>query len=797
LDRRWVIGGNPVPPLAKFLDPFSGFWRSMDTGRGKPPEGIAFDGVQKNISVVYDSLAIPHIFASNDLDLYFAQGYITARQRLWQMEFLTHAAAGRVSEIVGAGPGNSIIDYDRGQRRLGMVYAAQRGLEALATDQNAMIMVEKYTEGVNAYIRTLSYKNYPFEYKLLNYKPEPWTTLKCVLLLKSMAQSLSMGDKDMEMTNALSLFGPEMVSVLYPDREDVGDPIVSKPGGWEATVNLPDSVPLALPDTLINIDKLPGANPYTGSNSWVVSGSKTVTGSPMLAGDPHLDLSLPSLWYVVQLQAPGINALGASLPGLPGIIIGCTDSIAWSETNAQRDVVDWYRITFQDSTRNKYLLDDEWVDTKKVVELFKVRSSPAVYDTIVYTNWGPVPYDRHYRSSDDKKHYAFRWMGHDPTSDILGIYKLNRATNYKTFTDAIINVACPAQNIHYADVAGNIAVHVQGRFPVRRPLEGKFILDGSKRSSGWNAFIPDIDAVVSKNSPRGFESSANQYPVDETYPYYITSTQFEAYRNRRINRLLGELTKIQPEDMMKLQSDNYNLKAEEVLPLLLSALDSTTLTAAEKNGRNILAKWDYYYNVDSQGASFFEAWWNTIMALTWDEMQDEAVSLDRPTSYTTVKLLREHPDFEFFDVKATPERETSAEVIKSAFSHAVENISKWQVAHENRHPAWGDYKDSFIRHLLRIEPLGIHVKGGGNHDTINALTRTHGPSWRMVVSLERTGVKMWGVYPGGQSGNPGSAYYNNMTAAWLKGDYFPMKLMKVPEEGTATMLYRIDIHPTQ
>ena len=155
LDHRWVIGGNPVPPLAKFMDPFSGFWRSMDTGRGRPPEGIAFPGVQKNISVVYDSLAIPHIFASNDLDLYFAQGYITARQRLWQMEFLTHAASGRVSEIVGAGPGNSIIDYDRGQRRLGMVYAAQRGLEALAADQNAMIMVEKYTTGVNAFIKTL------------------------------------------------------------------------------------------------------------------------------------------------------------------------------------------------------------------------------------------------------------------------------------------------------------------------------------------------------------------------------------------------------------------------------------------------------------------------------------------------------------------------------------------------------------------------------------------------------------------------------------------------------------------
>jgi len=796
LDNRWVIKGNPVPPIGKFLDPFSGFWRNIESRNGKKPDPMNFPGVHENIKVVFDSMAIPHIFASNDLDLYFAQGYITARHRLWQMEFLTHAAAGRVSEIVGPGSNGTVLDYDRGQRRLGMVYAAKRGLAALASDQNAMLMVEKYTEGVNAYIQTLSYKNLPFEYKLLDYRPEPWTPLKCLLLLKSMAQSLSMGDKDMEMTNALSLFGPDMVNVLYPDREEVSDPIVNKPGQWKASVKLSDSIPQALPPPLINIDKLPGRNPGTGSNNWAVSGSKTASGSPMLSGDPHLDLSLPSLWYAIQLHAPGINSMGASLPGLPGIIIGCTDSIAWSETNAQRDVVDWYRITFQDGKRNKYLLDSQWVDTEKIVEKFAVRNADVVYDTIVYTDWGPVTYDAHYRPDENKKHYAFRWLAHDPSEDVVAIYQLNRAHNYDSFLAALRHFSCPAQNFVYASVAGDIGMEVQGKFPVRRPLEGKFVLDGSKKSSGWMAFIPNADNIRSKNPARGFESSANQYPVDDTYPYYITGDRYEAYRNRRINNVLSTLTNIRPADMMKLQTDNYSLKASEVLPIMLKTIDSAKLNNSEKVAFRALAKWDYDDSPTSEAASYFDSWWNNLMALTWDEMANSQAVMDRPSSYVTEKFLREDPSFAFFDIKSTPEKENAADVIRQSFTFAAGDVAQWRSKHRNMTPAWGDYKDSFIRHLLRIEPLGVHVKAGGNNETVNALTRTHGPSWRMIVSLERSGIKMWGVYPGGQSGNPGSPFYNNMTDAWVKGDYFTLKLLNNAEEAGEHSLYTMQFNNT-
>lgn len=789
LDNRWVINGNPVPPIGKFLDPFNGFWRNIEAESAKGPEVMSIVGLQDKVTVVFDSLAIPHIFAESDLDLYFAQGYITAKHRLWQMEFQTHAAAGRVSEIIGAGKNDAYLRYDRGQRRLGMATAARKALESLADDQDALIMVEKYSEGINAYIQSLNYKSLPFEYKLLNYSPEPWSPLKCMLLSKSMAQTLNMSDKDMEMTNALNIFGKEMLEMLYPDREPVGDPIVDKPGAWKFKTSIPDSIPMAVPDEFIHIKKLPPQDPTTGSNNWAVSGSRTSTGAPILCGDPHLNLSLPSLWYVIQLNAPGTNSMGASLPGAPGIIIGCTDSIAWSVTNAQRDVVDWFKVTFQDNSRSKYLLDGQWLNTEKVVEEFKVRDKVVFYDTVVYTHWGPVPYDGNFRAESNLSQYAFRWISQDPSDEVVAYYKLNRARNHADFIEATNHFSSPAQNFVFASVSGDIAMRVQGKYPQRRPGEGKFVLDGTKSSNGWQAFIPNEQNVQDKNPARGFVSSANQYPVDETYPYYVTATNFEAYRNRRINKVLTGLNQVKPEDMMRLQNDNYNLKAEESLPYFLAMLDSTVLSAEEKSAYKLLRSWDYFNTADAEGASYYEAWWDNLMPLLWDEMEKEGTMLRKPTTFTTIRLLKTNPGLPLFDIQGTPEKETARDVIRKAFVLALDDIERWKAAHSDPTAEWGDFKDSYIGHLMRIEPLSIHVRSGGNHDIVNAHSRTHGPSWRMIVSLEKTGVQMWGVYPGGQSGNPGSPFYSNMLDHWVNGKYYPMFFMHSREDGANRAFY--------
>lgn len=794
LNNSWTIGGKPIPPLGKFLDPFHGFWQNIESENNSATIDLTIEGLQAPVNVRFDSLMIPHIFAQNDADLYLAQGYVTAMHRLWQMEFQTHAAAGRISEILAT---DDILNFDRAQRRLGMVYGARRALQAMEEDPTTALMMTKYTEGINRYIQSLSYDALPFEYKLLDYKPEAWTTLKCALLLKNMAQTLDIGDKDMEMTNALKLFGKETVDLLYPDQEGVGDPIVDNPGGWKFNPIRIDTVALAMPTELIKVKKLPPSDPTTGSNNWAVSGSKTATGSPMLCGDPHLRLSLPSIWYAIQLNAPGVNCMGVSLPGSPAIIIGFNDSIAWSVTNAQRDLVDWFKITFDGENREKYLLDGKWIPTEKVVEEIKVRGKPTFYDTVRYTYWGPITYDESFRAENNHAGYAFRWIAHEKSNEALTFHKLNRAKNHSDYMEALNVFALPAQNFVFASVSGDIAMRIQGRFPVRRPEEGKFVLDGSRSSFGWQAYIPNEQNVMSKNPARGFVSSANQLPVDPTYPYYYTGTSYEAYRNRRINQVLSQTQTIQVNDLMKLQNDNYNLKAAESLPAFLHMLDSAHLKGAELTAYSILKSWDYFNNAESEGASYYEAWWDSLMPLIWDELEKDGVALSRPTTYNTIKLIKEKPDLSFFDIQGTPEKETAGDVVRKAFSVAIEGIEKWK--QENAATVkWADYKDSFIGHLLPpMRALSIPVKTGGNHDIVNAHSRTHGPSWRMVVSLEKTGVKSWATYPGGQSGNPGSKHYADMLERWTSGRYFPMVFMKDPEAAKDKTLQSVQFNPQQ
>lgn len=785
MGNGWTLGSISIPPLGRFLDPFHGFWQNLEPTGYEGKKQLVIPGLKEPVTVVYDSILIPHIFAKNNDDLYLAQGYITAMHRLWQMEFQTHAAAGRLSEIVAS---DAVLNYDRTQRRLGIVFGAEQSMDA-----NPSII--QYTKGINLFIESLDYNNLPFEYKLLNYQPEPWTNLKCALLLKNMAQTLNMGDKDIEMTNALKLYGKEMVDLLYPDDEKVGDPIVNNPGGWNFEPITLDSVPLALPDELIKINKAPGADPTTGSNNWAVAGSKTYTGSPMLAGDPHLHLSLPSIWYAVQLHAPGINTMGASLPGVPSVIIGFNDSIAWSVTNAQRDLVDWFKITFENKSRDKYLLDGRWVETRKVIEEFKVRGESSFYDTVVYTNWGPVTYDHNFHAENNLNGYAFRWIAHEPSEEIIAFNNLNRAKNYAEYMDALNSFSLPAQNFVFASVSGDIAMRIQGRFPVRRKGEGKFVLDGSKSSQGWQAYIPNGQNIAEKNPERGFVSSANQYPADMTYPYYITATNYEAYRNRRINQVLRESENITYRDMMKLQTDNYNLKAAESLPLFLSYLDSTHLNPQEKQAYRILKAWDYFNHPNSAGATYYEAWWDNLMPLLWDEMQNEEVNLARPTTFNTIKLLKEKPDLSFFDIQQTEEKENAGDVIRKAFILGVQDIEKWKASHTTL-PVWAEYKDSYIGHLLPpLTALSIPVKTGGNHDIVNAHSRTHGPSWRMVVSLEPSGIKTWATYPGGQSGNPGSEHYSDLLPRWVKGEYFPLLFLQTPDEEIQKVFYSTHLNP--
>jgi penicillin G amidase len=791
LDNRWVVGGNAVPPLGKFLDPFHGFWQNIEADDFRPAEELDIPGLKAEVTVVYDSILIPHIFAKNEEDLYLAQGYITASQRLWQMEFQTHAAAGRISEIIGG----VALDYDRKQRRTGMVFGAEHLVEASLQDRDIAVAMERYKEGVNAYIETLNYHDLPFEYKLLDYRPEEWTLLKTGLLFMNFSQTLNSDESDLEMTNVLKTFGKEMVELLYMENDHpIGDPVVDNPGGWRFEPLELDSVPLALPQELVTARTGKEKPKGIGSNNWAVHGSKTASGAPLLCNDPHLTLSHPSIWYVVHLNAPGINAMGGSLPGAPAVILGFNDSIAWACTNAQRDLVDWYGVRFRDGSRDEYLSDGTYKKSAKKIEEFRIRDKDRYYDTIVFTHHGPVVYDRNFHSEHPKNNYALRWIAHDPSLALKTFITLNHGKSYNDYRKALTYWSGPAQNFAFASVQNDIAITVEGKFPVRRKNEGRFLLDGTNTATEWKTFIPKDQNPTERNPPRGFVSSANQFPVDATYPYYIQSDWYEAFRNRRINEVLSKGDGLRPEDMMRLQHDNFNLRAAESVPVMLSLLDVSTLQGEESRIAETLTFWDFINSKESVAASYYDTWWDLFVEMTWDEMTESDLSYNLPEDYSMIRLMKTQPDLPFWDVASTKEKETLPDILHKSFSAAIKRVSEWE-AQNQKSARWADYKDTYIEHLLRLKPLSSHGRTGGGSGIVNASEHRLGPSWRYVVSLEKDQVKAWGVYPAGQSGNPGSRFYDNFVEPWADGKYFRLAFSNSAETVKKASIYSSTLKP--
>lgn len=783
----WVLNTKlgPLPPLGKFLDPVNGFWQNAEASDIKAPEHVKPKGLKQNVEVRYDQHLIPHIFAKNTSDLYLVAGYITAYHRLWQMEFQTHDAAGRLSEIVG----EATLNRDRTKRRLGMVTASKATLREWEKDPDIMEALDAYTIGVNDYIQSLHHKDLPIEYKLLDYEPEPWTKLKCSLLLKYMAAMLTLSESDIENTNTVKLFGKEEFNLLFPEFPEGIDPVMPLGTPWNfksIKVNKPvdyDSLPW------VKTRASPPPPKMLGSNNWAVSGKKTKSGRPMLANDMHLGLNLPCIWFQMQYNAPGINIFGHNIPGVPMIVTGFNDSIAWGFTNAYRDLVDWYKISFKDDNKSEYLYEGKWLATNKIVEEIKIRDQEPFYDTIVYTHHGPIVYDKNFGKNNEKLNLAMKWVAQNTTSEPLAFINMSKAHNYKEFSQAIKNFECPPQNIAFACVDGDIALNIQGKYPIKWPGQGKFILDGTRKDQEWQGYIPVEQNPYILNPERGFVSSANQIPVDQIYPYYTYTNHFENNRNRRINRVLRSKNKITKQDMMDLQNDVYSLEAEEILPFMLERVDHTNTSQLAKDMLTTLQNWDYKFQYSKTAPSYFTIWWQTFYFSIWDEFQTDTLALDIPNSYNTIQLLKTSEDNPFIDIKNTPGKETSADLVNASFIKALDKIKAWKNSH-NENITWQFFKNTSINHFIpSLSPFSYkNLAIGGNGTTPNAATSHWGPSQRLVVDLG-TPIKAWSTYPGGQSGNPGNKHYNHFIPSWIKGEYFPVLFMHQPDESKDKIIF--------
>ncbi|MCD6024922.1 MAG: penicillin acylase family protein [Fibrobacteria bacterium] len=784
-----------LPPLGSFMNPYVGFWRNAESTAPRESREVEVPDLSGTVVAEYDRRGVPHVFAQDLYGMFYAQGYATARDRLWQMDIQSRAGVGRLSEILGP----NLVRFDLERRRMGIPASALTTLDLMLRDSISRVALEAYSNGVNAWISSLKPATYPIEFKLLDYAPEAWNALKSVVILKNMQWTLSQGKDDLPLTKILTTYGREFYSRLYPLRHPGAEPILPEelfplePKRDSASpVVVPPLVfgPSPRHDTLF-----PRFNPGSGSNNFVISGKRTRTGYPILANDPHLDLTLPSLWYEIQMKAGPVNAYGVSLPGLPGLVIGFTQSTAWGLTNGMDDVFDWYELRFRNDSLNEYLWKGKWRMAYRVLDTIPVRGltgMTAVVDTQLWSHMGPVPVRRGEVpfSANTPSLYALKWTALDPSNELGAFLRMLSARDLNTFRRAARGVQTPSQNFVFA-ARDEIGLVHQGRVPVKHPGQGRGLVRYPASVYEWRSSIPAGLLPAARNPARGWLASANQEPVGPHYPFYLGSGFYPPYRSQRLHRLLvnevheNSLSLLSAWDILR---DDYSRFAAQALPLLLARLPDPTGRTGEDSAsksdafraEESLRAWDFRYKAAAVAPVFFDLWWKEFHRAVWaDDFQNDSVNFTWPSAAVTVDLLRRDTASSFFDVAGTPARESAGDIARASFDRAVRRAV---AAGRGRPRTWGEFRPVSIPHLLKLPSFGVaELRGDGCAECLNAQRGSHGPSWRMAVQIGRR-PEAWGIYPGGQSGNPGARAYDAFVQDWLAGRAYRLLFLQWPLE---------------
>lgn len=779
LNKGFKINDLAVPPLGKILDPMNGLLANAEPNEVEIKKVLKLNGLKEEVEIYWDDRMVPHIFAKNTRDAFYAQGYVTASMRLWQMDFQTRAAAGRLSEVLYTTLGEGVLKFDRLQRRNGMLASARKSAAIMMEDPETALVVQAYTDGINAYIDRLNYRSYPIEYKILNYKPEKWSPLKSALLLKYMAQMLTDDDLDLGIINAYKLFDKEDIDFLFKEFPDgTSNPII--PSGTKFNFAKNTVADSSGSDT--NLVAIKGLIPEienvnyfrgVGSNNWAISGSKSATGKPILCNDPHLKLNLPSIWFEIQIVTPQFNVYGASLPGAPCVISGFNSNIAWGVTNGTRNVRDWYAIEWKDDSKTEYNFQGEWLKTEFEYDTIKIKGKPDFIDRYLVTKMGRVVYEDSLMSQGIGSDLALFWTAYLPANELKTFVQLNRAENHDDYINALQYFGCPAQNFVFAASNGDIAIKQQG-YHLKYPKNYGY----GVRKDFISEVIPSDENPHILNPDRGFVSSANQHPTDTLYPYYYNGI-FEEFRNVRINDLLSKNNGITIDFMKSLQGDNLNQIAMKFLPVFLKYGEQEFANHPE--WLKLLKDWNYFNDAEQIAPSIFEAWFVSFKELVYDEWEGFKGEKADPGNLSLYNLLMSRFRADIFDIKATPEKEDAFQLIAMSASNAIKILEEKQKSEGGLE--WYKYKGTSVQHILGIKPFSRYqIKIGGNYSIVNACSDRWGSSWKMIVSFEEDGVNALGIYPGGQSGNPGSSYYDNMINDWASGHYYKLNYFKNSEE---------------
>jgi penicillin amidase len=796
-------GAGVVPPLGPFLNPAVGVWALARTAELPSSSEGTIPGLTTSVRVVYDDRGVPHIFAENEADAWRAQGYVLARDRLFQLEIQTRAASGTLSELVGP----RARDADLATRRRGFRWVAERNFNSLDSASLAFRAAKAYAEGVNAWIDRLTPAELPLEYRLLRAAPARWQPINTFYLFLQMSYTLAWSESTLGKLEARALVGQDAADALFPVNSPVQAPI--QPNGQRSPryeiLRIP---PPGTPDTLAlialterqGIDSalaLPRGDPV-GSNNWVVGPGRTVNGAPILAGDPHLELSLPSIWYELHLQVRGgPEVAGVTFAGSPGVIIGFNRDVAWSFTNTGADVRDHYRETVDDPARpTRYQVDGAWRPLELREEAIRGPTGEVIaVDTLRLTHRGPL-------MSVQGQWLSIRWTAWDARSAGEEFLRLDRAGNVSEWLDGWKDFVAPAQNGIVADRQGNIAIRSTGKYPLR-PGNGRGdeIRDGSTGASDWIGFLPLERYPTAVNPAQGFLASANQQPLDpRVNPAYLGFDWPSPWRAIRINHLLREDSTVTAMEMQGFQTDSRSERAEKIVPFLLVAGHTASDPDARRAG-DLLSSWDRRYSRESQAAGLFERVMTELYRLLWDELvppgsrprpDQPATPVALPEDAVLLELLVDSTNA-WWNNRNTERMDDRNDILPEALRLGYQSmVREWGAPGDAWR--WDRVHHANIWHLLRIPALStldLPVQGGPSTLTPSPGNGNHGPSWRMVVELGAP-VRGAGMYPGGQSGNPASSRYDDRVRKWQEGSLdsilFPVRPEDIPPMRARSML---------
>lgn len=778
---------GPLPPLRPLLDPWVGSWRLA--GAVRPAEFLdaVIPGLSGPVDVRIDTRGVPHVFATSETDAWRAQGWLVARDRLFQLNLQTRATAGRLTEWVGA----RALGADRRSRQLGLARAAERQWAALAPDDPSRLAMEAYAAGVNAWIDQLPLAELPIEYRLLGVEPDRWEPQHTMYLFQQMATVLAAQDAADARERVAALMGPDVADALLPVHSPVVEPI--QPNGQFAvridSPRLPPPPALPRSDSLLTgppLDTRALAGDAVGSNNWAVAARRTAAGHALLAGDPHLGLTLPSIWYEVHLVVPGIlDVAGVTMPGAPGILIGFNRSLAWSVTNTGADVLDLYReVVDSDAAPRQYRLDGEWRPlAEEVAEYRGPTGALLATDTIRFTHRGPLT-----RLNDGWR--STRWTMQEVASDPHAWIRLNRAADIEAGMAATARYVGPAQNFIMADTTGAIAIRSTGHYPIR-PGDGRgdVVRDGSRSDSDWIGMQPLERYPASRQPAQGFLASANQDPLDpRAGGPYLGSDWPSPWRAIRINTLLRADSAVTPEAMQRFQTDPGSAAADLLMPHLQQAVAAglqrdSARTMLARAGR-LLGEWDHRYTLENRRAVLFEQVLGAIGRELWDELvpAGDSVPVLQPGQDILLALLAE-PDNPWWDRRDTEVVEDRDAVLARALEAGLQRTIERFGEPDDPRWTWGAIRMMNIHHLLRLPPLSrLAIPVASGTGTLSpAGGGTHGASWRMVVELAPE-VAARATYPGGQSGNPLSPWYADRLALWEVGDLATVFFPRTPAD---------------